>query len=143
MNLTAKQLHSATTWLLRIALAGGFLSAVADRFGVWGSYGSPGVAWGDWSHFRAYSDLLNGWQPAALRPASAVSATLAEALLGIGLLTRWFTPVIATLSGGLLLVFAITMTLVIGPKPPLDYSVWTAAGGAFALALLSRKTSAR
>ena len=32
---------------LRVALAAGFLSAVADRFGLWGMPGTPGVAWGD------------------------------------------------------------------------------------------------
>jgi hypothetical protein len=33
---------------LRLALAGSFLSAVADRFGLWGVYGSPNVAWGSY-----------------------------------------------------------------------------------------------
>jgi hypothetical protein len=38
---------------LRLALAGSFLSAVADRFGLWGGYGSPNVAWGSYPPFVA------------------------------------------------------------------------------------------
>jgi hypothetical protein len=33
--------------LLRVALAFSFLSAVADRFGLWGQFGVDGVSWGD------------------------------------------------------------------------------------------------
>ena len=46
-------------WFLRIALAAGFLSAVADRFGLWGPPGTPGVAWGNWSEFLDYVAALN------------------------------------------------------------------------------------
>jgi len=31
---------------LRLALGISFLSAVADRFGLWGVYGQPNVSWG-------------------------------------------------------------------------------------------------
>jgi hypothetical protein len=44
---------------LRVALAAGFLSAVADRFGLWGLPDTPGVARGDWSHFLVYTAKLN------------------------------------------------------------------------------------
>src|SRR5689334_17930898 len=44
-------------WLLRVALAFSFLSAVADRFGLWGQFGS-GVAWGDFERFTAYTAQL-------------------------------------------------------------------------------------
>jgi hypothetical protein len=54
------------SWLLRIALAIGFLSAVADRFGLWGPPGSPGVAWGDLTRFNAYVAKLNWFMPARL-----------------------------------------------------------------------------
>jgi thiosulfate dehydrogenase (quinone) large subunit len=36
---------ACSTVFLRIALAISFLSAVADRFGLWGAYGQPNVAW--------------------------------------------------------------------------------------------------
>ena len=35
----------------RFALGASFLSAVADRFGLWGPYGAKNVAWGDLAHF--------------------------------------------------------------------------------------------
>lgn len=124
----------ASAWLLRLGLAASFLSASADRFGLWGPPGSPGVSWGDWQHFRAYSDQLNGWLPAALHPVAAIAATAMEITLGVMLLTPWLTRWVAGLSGVLLLSFTLTMTFTTGPKGPLDYSVWTAAGAAFLLA---------
>ena len=33
--------------LLRIGLGVGFLSAVADRLGLWGAFGQPNVEWGN------------------------------------------------------------------------------------------------
>ena len=133
--------RTAATWALRVALAASFLSAVADRFGWWGKPGATGIAWGDWSHFRAYADLLNGWAPAALRPALAVGGTAAEIGLGIGLLIPWRRPWIALASGLLLTAFALSMTVAMGPKAPLDYSVWTAAAGSFLLASILTRTA--
>src|SRR5215467_7240345 len=98
----------AAEWLLRIALSIAFLSAVADRFGLWGKPGAPGVAWGDWQHFLSYSDQLNSWLPAALRAPAAWLATAAEVLLAVVLLipigTRWA----AAAAGILLCVFALS-----------------------------------
>ena len=135
--VASERLHrSVAEWFLRIALAASFLSAVADRFGLWGKPGSPGVAWGDWAHFRGYADLLNAWMPAALRAPAAIGATAAEIALGVGLLVPWRRPWIALASGALLSAFAIAMTVAMSPKAPLDYSVWSAAGGSFVLASL-------
>ncbi len=39
--------------VLRWALAVTILSAVADRFGLWGPPGTANVSWGDWPHFVA------------------------------------------------------------------------------------------
>ncbi len=125
-------------WFLRLSLAIGFFSALADRFGLWGAPGAAGVAWGDWAHFQAYSDHLNFWMPEALRPPAAGIATLAELVLGLGLLIplrNWWIPAAA---GMLLLTFALSMAVTLGPKPPLDYGVFTAAAAAFLLAAISR-----
>src|SRR5262249_55933383 len=46
-------------WLLRVGLAAAFLSAVADRFGLWGQPGSRGVSWGDMAHFYDYTAEVN------------------------------------------------------------------------------------
>lgn len=123
---------------MRIALAAGFLSAVADRLGLWGPYGSSGVAWGDMEHFLRYTAKLNPWFPHAIVPVAGWAATIAETalaiLLIIGLQTRWA----ARLSGWLLLAFALGMTAGTGVKAPLDASVLAAAGGAFMLAIAPR-----
>jgi hypothetical protein len=51
----------------------------------------------------------------------------------IGWQLRWF----ALAAGLLLLAFAATMTLALGLKAPLDFSVFAAAAGAFLLAVTS------
>ena len=38
---------------LRCALGLGFLSAVADRFGLWGAFGQPNVEWGNFGAVAA------------------------------------------------------------------------------------------
>jgi uncharacterized membrane protein YphA (DoxX/SURF4 family) len=127
----------AAQWLLRLALAAGFLSAVADRFGLWGPAGAPNVAWGAWQPFVDYVAKLNWFAPASMIPALAWASTLAEVVLAIGLLIGWQLRWFALAAGLLLLSFAITMTLALGVKAPLDYSVFAAAGGAFLLAASS------
>ena len=124
----------AAQWFLRIALAAGFLSAVADRFGLWGPAGAPNVAWGAWQPFIDYVAKLNWFAPPASTPILAWAATVAEVVLGIGLLIGWQLRWFALAAGLLLLSFAITMTLALGVKAPLDFSVFAAAGGAFLLA---------
>lgn len=118
---------------LRLALGLSFLSAVADRFGLWGAFGRPNVAWGDFARFVAYTGKLNWFLPEALIPALAIVATFAETLLGVCLLVGWRTRTAALLSGILLILFAITMTVALGVKAPLDSSVFSAAGGSFLL----------
>jgi uncharacterized membrane protein YphA (DoxX/SURF4 family) len=124
----------AQTIFLRVALAAGFLSAVADRFGWWGPYGTPTVAWGDMEHFVPYVAQLNPWFPPFLIPAVSWTATLAEITLGLMLLIGWQTRRAALLSGWLLLLFAAGMTAGTGIKSALNASVFAASGGAFLLA---------
>src|SRR5262249_19858863 len=55
MNSRAAQLRENGTEIVRLfarfALGASFLSAVADRFGLWGPYGAKNVSWGNFSHF--------------------------------------------------------------------------------------------
>jgi len=120
-------------WFLRLSLAMGFLSAVGDRWGLWGPPGAPGVAWGAWPPFVAYVAKLNWFAPPPVVPILAWGATVAEVLLALGLLLGWQLRWFALGSGVLLLAFALTMTLALGVKAPLDYSVFVAAAGAFFL----------
>ena len=126
-----------TVWALRLMLAAAFLSAVGDRLGAWGPHGSPHASWGDWQHFRAYADRLNWYMPSSIRPAAAVLATAGEAIFAVALITGFRLREAAVGSGVLLTIFAISMSLVLGIKAPLDYSVFTAAAAAFSLAVVS------
>ena len=78
------------------ASAGSIISsAVGDRFGLWGTYGQPHVAWGEFPRFVAYTGQLNWFAPAALVPALAWIATIAEILLGVLLILGLFTRIAA------------------------------------------------
>jgi uncharacterized membrane protein YphA (DoxX/SURF4 family) len=120
--------------VLRFGLGLGFLSAVADRFGLWGAFGQPNVEWGNFSRFLEYTQTLNWYVPAAMIPTLGIIATSAEILFGLLLLVGWHTRSAARLSGLLLLTFGTAMTLALGVKAPLNFAVLTGVGGAFLLA---------
>jgi uncharacterized membrane protein YphA (DoxX/SURF4 family) len=120
--------------LLRIGIGVGFLSAVADRFGLWGPFGQPNVEWGDFSRFLEYTNTLNWYLPAGMIPLLGGIATGAEILFGLLILVGWHTRVAALLSGLLLLTFGVAMTLALGIKAPLNFAVLTGVGGALLLA---------
>jgi uncharacterized membrane protein YphA (DoxX/SURF4 family) len=119
---------------LRLALGLSYLSAVADRFGWWGAFGQPNVAWGDFARFVAYTGKLNWFLPSPTIPAVAVFATAAEILCGILLLAGWQTRITAMCSGILLTIFGLAMAVSLGLKSPLNLSVFSAAGGSLLLA---------
>jgi uncharacterized membrane protein YphA (DoxX/SURF4 family) len=118
---------------LRLALGITFLSAVADRFGLWGAYGQPNVAWGNYARFVDYTAKLNWFLPAAIIPALAALATVAETFFRFFLVLGWKSRITSLLSGLLLISFAVTMTMALGVKAPLNFSVFPAAGGALLL----------
>ena len=120
--------------LLRIGIGVGFLSAVADRFGLWGPFGQPNVEWGNFSRFLEYTHTLNWYLPAGMIPLLGGIATGAEILFGLLILVGWHTRVAALLSGLLLLTFGVAMTLALGIKAPLNFAVLTGVGGALLLA---------
>jgi uncharacterized membrane protein YphA (DoxX/SURF4 family) len=134
MKISWAGLGSFSSVFLRFALGLSFLSAVADRFGLWGAFGQPNVAWGNFSRFVEYTGKLNWFLPAAMIPALAVISTGAEILLGLLLLVGWQTRITALLSGILLMSFGVAMTLALGIKAPLNFSVFSAAAGALLLA---------
>src|SRR5215472_717865 len=102
-------LLAAASLFLRFALGFSFLSAVADRFGLWGHFGEHHVAWGTFARFVAYTGQLNWFLPKGPVITLAVVSTCAETILGFLLLLGWQTRTAALLSGVLLLLFAITM----------------------------------
>jgi uncharacterized membrane protein YphA (DoxX/SURF4 family) len=133
MNPRWTGLAKFSSVFLRLALGTSFLSAVTDRFGLWGGYGQPNVSWGSYARFVDYTAKLNWFLPAATIPALAVVATAAETLFGLLLVLGWKTRITALLSGVLLIAFALTMTMALGVKAPLNFSVFSAAGGALLL----------
>jgi uncharacterized membrane protein YphA (DoxX/SURF4 family) len=134
MNTRLTRLATFSSVFLRLALGSSFLSAVADRFGLWGIYGQPNVAWGSYARFVNYTAQLNWFLPAAMIPVLATIATAAETLFGLLLVLGWKTRITALLSGVLLITFALTMTMALGVKAPLNLSVFSASGGALLLA---------
>ncbi len=118
---------------LRLSLAIGFLSAVADRLGWWPVEVS---AWGNWGSFLDYTQTLNPWFPAATIPSVGFLITALEVIFAIGLIVGFKTAIVAKLSGYLLLVFAFAMLFTTGIKGVFDYSVFTASAGAFSLSFL-------
>jgi putative oxidoreductase len=132
--MTAASMLSSARWFLRLSIAGGFLSSVADRFGIWGAPGTPNVAWGAWEPFVEYAAKLNWFAPARIVSFLAWAATFGEIVFAVGLIVGWQLRWFALGSGLLLLAFALTMTLALGIKAPLNYSVFAASAGAFFLA---------
>ena len=59
MSPRSTALAKFSSVFLRLALGISFLSAVADRFGIWDAYGQPNVSWGDYARFVTYTAKLN------------------------------------------------------------------------------------
>jgi uncharacterized membrane protein YphA (DoxX/SURF4 family) len=151
MTVKDSKFAGYATLLLRVGLGVGFLSAVADRLGLWGPFGQPNVEWGNFSRFLEYTHTLNWYLPAGMILPLGIIATGAEILFGLLLVVGWRTRLAALLSGLLLLTFGVSMTLALGIKAPLNFAVLTGIGGALHLAsresfpfsvdeLLSRRT---
>jgi uncharacterized membrane protein YphA (DoxX/SURF4 family) len=138
--MNSKTVQSTETWteiarlFARLALGASFLSAVADRFGLWGPYGAKNVTWGTFAHFVEYTRSVTVLFPSSLTESLARAATIGETLLGVLLIVGVRIRVTSVLSGFLLLSFAMGMVTGLGVKTPFDYSVFSAASAAFLLA---------
>jgi putative oxidoreductase len=122
-----------TTLFLRVALAAGFLSAVAGRLNLWGKHASVAQAW---KSFISYTAEVNSFLPKNFIVFIAVLATMLEVLFAMMLLVGFKTSYASVGSGILLLLFALAMAYSFGIKEPLDYSVFAASAGAFLLAAM-------
>lgn len=89
---------------------------------------------GGWPHYLQAVALLNAFAPKALVPTIGVIATAAESTIGILLLIGFRLRWSAYAATALLIGFGTAMTIALGIKAPLDYSVFAAAGAAFLLA---------
>lgn len=127
--MTASSLDLWSARWTRVALGAAFLSAVASRFGLW--QGHPGL--GRFGGFIDYTAEVNAFLPRTFAPYLAWAATVAETSLGLALVTGFRRREAALGSALLLALFGTAMTLSQGIKSPLDYSVFSAAGGALLL----------
>lgn len=124
-------LQRVAIFYARIALGAAFLSAVADRFGLWGKYGG----WRNFATFTAYTGQVNSFMPKFLIPSLAWAATIAETSLGIGLILGLWPRWVALGAAFLLFLFGAAMTISFGLKSPLDYSVFSASAAALLLVM--------
>ncbi len=121
----------------RAALGIGFLSGIADRFGLWRG---RNVGYGNFDGFMQYTAKVNSFMPASSILFLAWAATIAELVLGILLLLGIWLRWTAIASAILLILFGTAMAISFGPKSPLDYSVFPASAAAFLLAFNQRST---
>jgi uncharacterized membrane protein YphA (DoxX/SURF4 family) len=123
---------------LRLALGFTLLSAVGDRFGIWGKAGEKGVVWGNWSNFIEYTHSLNYYVTKDFSSILGILATVLEIIFGLFLILGFHTKWVAFGTGILTLLFAFSMTLAFSIKSPLDYSVLVDSGASFLLATLTK-----
>jgi uncharacterized membrane protein YphA (DoxX/SURF4 family) len=116
----------------RITLGIGFLSGVADRFGLWRG---RNVGYGSFDGFLSYTAKVNSFMPASSIPCLAWAATVAELALGVLLLSGLWMRWTAIASALLLVLFGTAMAISFGAKSPLDYSVFSASAAAILLAV--------
>jgi putative oxidoreductase len=110
---------------LRIALGMGFLVPVSDRLGFLGPIGTKNIEWGNWDNFINYTATL---MPFLDKPGVNVMggiATLAETVIGVLLIIGLKTKLAAISSCLLTLTFALTMTVFLGLKAPINFAVFT------------------
>jgi len=134
-------IYTFTPIFLRFSLSASYLSAVADRFGLWGAPGAEGVFWGNFQNFNAYTQTLNPLLPELMVLPLSWFVTILEIVLGILLIFNIRSKEVGYTSAGLLALFAIAMIANLGLKAPLDYSVLTACAASLALANFNPKTT--
>jgi uncharacterized membrane protein YphA (DoxX/SURF4 family) len=119
---------------LRLSLAAGFLSAVADRFGWWEPFGQG--TWGSMGPFADYVHQLVPFASGWLLTVIAWAATVTESALGVLLLTGWQPKLVGAGTCLVLIIFGTAMAVSVGMESPLSYSVFSAASAAAAYAIL-------
>lgn len=132
-NRISRMLKEPVSIFTRLALGIAFLSAVADRFGIWGPLGTKNVSWGNFARFTDYTRQLTSVFPPPIPLWLAWIATLGEIALGFFLIVGLRVRLTAFLSGVLLALFGLAMAIALGPEAPLNASVFSAAAAAWLL----------
>lgn len=118
--------------LPRLLIGVAFVENVADRLGLLGPPGAPGVSWGDFQHFMVYTAQVNAFAPHAMIPALAVVATVAEGTCGITMLLGVRVRLASIASALLFFVFATAM--VMSGLSQFQYAVYLMSAAAWMLA---------
>jgi putative oxidoreductase len=116
----------------RLVIGFAFFENVIDRLGFIGPPGAPGVSWGDFPHFIAYTAQVNAFAPAAMIPALAVIATIAEGTLGVTMLAGVRVRLASV--GSALLFFTFATAMVLSGLSEMQYGVYLMSIAAWALA---------
>lgn len=122
--------------VLRIALGIGFLVPVSDRLGLLGPFGGRNIEWGNWDNFINYTGTL---MPFLDKPAVNIMgciATLGEAGLGILLIIGFKTRLAAIGSCLLTLIFALSMSVFLGIKAPINFATFPFCAASLLLATI-------
>jgi hypothetical protein len=118
--------------LPRLLIGAAFVGGVVDRLGFLGAPGAPGVSWGDFQHFIAYTAQVNAFAPPAIIPTLAVLATIAEGTFGITMLLG--VRVRLASIGSALLLFVFATAMVLSGLSQFQYAVYLMSAAAWALA---------
>jgi hypothetical protein len=138
MNSKGAQLRENGTEIVRLfarfALGASFLSAVADHFGVWRTYGAKNVSWGNLAHFVEYAGEVTSLFPSSSTVSLRGQLPSRRHYVGYCLsqASKYEWPRSSPVF--LLLSFATGMVTGLGIKMPFDYSVFSAAAAALLLA---------
>ena len=124
------ELRQIAKLFLRLTIVASMLSSVADRFGIWAK---EVCTWGDMDKFVAYTQSLIPYIPADVVLVLAWTATVLEVLFSLCLLLGLKLKWTASLTGLMILVFAVAMATSVGIKAPLNYSAFTASAAAFGI----------
>ncbi|MCR9141885.1 MAG: DoxX family protein [bacterium] len=125
---------------LRLLLGAVYLWVVADRLGLLGPVGNPGVVWGDFESFLDYTATLNPWFPRQVSDFLGYGATFVELALAFLLIGGIRLRAAALASFGLLLVFAMSLVLAIGLREASGFIVFTIVAAGASL-LIFREAS--
>jgi putative oxidoreductase len=117
---------------VRLLVGFAFFENVIDRLGFIGPPGAPGVSWGDFPHFIAYTAQVNAFAPASIIPALAVLATIAEGTFALMML--FGIRVRLASAGSALLLFVFASAMVLSGLSQLQYGVYLMSITAWALA---------
>jgi putative oxidoreductase len=131
LAITAGRVRWVAT-LARLLIGVAFFENVIDRLGFIGPPGAPGVSWGDFQHFIAYTAQVNAFAPAAIVPALAVVATIAEGTFGMTMLLGVRVRLASV--GSALLLFSFATAMVLSGLSEMEYGVYLMSIAGWALA---------